>query len=566
MKKIILVLSTALLVLSSCSKFLMGLLVVAMFGAGVAVSCTKAEPEAGLEVPIEFGVTSEALTKATVVDASSLASTGFYVNATTGTLGSETAVWTNARFTVSGDRYRSEGKVWPEGADPHYRFYASNVSLTHGASGPTISATNTTDVVVAINDSPAYKTANGLSFSHVFGRIGSVVVEAESGFTISGINIRITPVTGGTYNLREGAGHTDRTGWAGLVTGSATTIATAVGGNPNDLYVVPGTYTLTATWTASKNGGFHTFTDKTVDVTVSAGMHNTITLTLGGGNLKYVPSFSVSASKRVEFAPGNLQAAYNGSTWAWKFADHQWDYVGNAEGNTKVSLTAPYVSGYSGTSTTVDLFGWVGASSTWSDVNQYGITSSTVSNSTNGYGNVTTESLKCDWGSIPGVESSCGIGWRAPTGDEWDYVVSTRSSAATVNSVPNARYTLACINTDGTAVNGMILFPDGVSISTSEATTWGSINRRSAWGTKCTASQWSALEAKGCVFLPAAGYRYGASAYSVSSEGYYWSCTPYPNNVNFSSCMLTFLSNDVTSNSGSFRYNGCSVRLVRNIN
>lgn len=261
---------------------LKGLILPALAGLAVCLSCTKVGLETEREVPIEFGVTSEALTKATVVDASTLAGTGFYANATTGALGAETSVWTNARFTVSGDRYRSEGKVWPNGTDPHYRFYASNVSLTYGASGPTVNATNGTDVIVAINDSPAYKTANGLSFSHVFGRIGSVVVEAESGFTISGINIRFIPVTGGTYSLREGAGHTDRTGWSGLTTGSATTIATVVGGNPNNLYVVPGTYTLTATWTASKNGASHTFTDKTVDVTVSAGMHNTITLTLGG--------------------------------------------------------------------------------------------------------------------------------------------------------------------------------------------------------------------------------------------------------------------------------------------
>ena len=546
------------------------LILTAALGVLFAVSCGKGDT-VEQEVSIKFSVSQDDLTKTEAVQIGTLVSSGFYANATTGAAGTEDAVWTNARFKFTGNNaghseFRSAGKVWPEGGNPGYRFYASNVPLSHTSSGPTVSATDETDVIVAINDSPAYKRVNDLIFKHIFARIDQVVVSAEDGFTISGVSIRITPVTGGTYNLRAGAGHTDRTGWSSLTTGSPVTIAKGRGSYFNDVYVVPGTYTLTATWTASKNGGFHTFTDKTIDVTFSAGMKNIIYLTLGGGNLKYVPSFSVSASKRVEFAPGNLQAAYNGSTWAWKFADHQWDYVGNAEGNTKVSSTAPYVSGYSGTSTTVDLFGWVGASSTWSGINQYGITSSTVRNNTDGYGNVTTESLKCDWGSIPGVESSYGIGWRAPTGDEWDYVVNTRSSAATVNSVPNARYTLACINTDGTAVNGMILFPDGVSISASEATTWGSINRRSTWGTKCTASQWSALEAKGCVFLPAAGYRYGASAYSVSSEGYYWSCTPYPNNVNFSSCMLNFLSNDVSSNSGTFRFNGCSVRLVRNIN
>ena len=73
--------------------------------------------------------------------------------------------------------------------------------------------------------------------------------------------------------------------------------------------------------------------------------------------------FSVSDSKKVSFSKGNLQATYNGSSWTWAFAANQWDYIGNAEGNTKVSDSTPFVSGYSGSSTTVDLFGWVGASS-----------------------------------------------------------------------------------------------------------------------------------------------------------------------------------------------------------
>ncbi len=539
---------------------LKGLILPALAGLAVCLSCTKVglEPDAGRDVPIEFNLAHEALTKATVVDASTLAVTGFYANATTGALGAETAAWTNARFTVSGDRYRSEGKVWPEGGNPNYRFYASNVSLTYGASGPTVNATNGTDVVVAINDSPAYKTANGLSFSHVFGRIGSVVVEAESGFTISGIDIRIIPVTGGTYSLREGAGHTDRTGWSGLTTGSATTIATAVGGNANDLYVVPGTYILTATWTASKNGASHTFTDKTVDVTVNAGMHNTITLTLGGGNLKYVPSFSVSATKKVEFAPGNLQATYNGSSWTWKFAEHQWDCVGNAAANTSINGDGTVSS-----NGTVDLFGWVGASSTWTEVAMYGISNSTSANSTSTYGNVATEPLKADWGSIPGVVSAYGDGWYTLSSTEWNYVIGERASGATVNGALNARYTEATINTDGTGVNGVILFPDGVTIAAGEVTAWGAINNTSSWATKCTTAQWSALESKGCVFLPAAGYRSGSSVSNVGSNGGYWSSTPNSSNVDYA--YGVYFGSGYMDPQGSYnRCFGFSVRLARN--
>ena len=93
--------------------------------------------------------------------------------------------------------------------------------------------------------------------------------------------------------------------------------------------------------------------------------------------------FSVNANgKQVVFAQGNLQASYYGSEWVWAIAGNQWDYIGDAAGNTSVTNTAPFIDGdYK----TVDLFGWVGASSTWTDVNRYGITSSTATNAADGY-------------------------------------------------------------------------------------------------------------------------------------------------------------------------------------
>ncbi len=38
--------------------------------------------------------------------------------------------------------------------------------------------------------------------------------------------------------------------------------------------------------------------------------------------------FSVSATKKVYFSKGNLQATYN-TSWSWAFATNQWDYIGN---------------------------------------------------------------------------------------------------------------------------------------------------------------------------------------------------------------------------------------------
>ena len=74
--------------------------------------------------------------------------------------------------------------------------------------------------------------------------------------------------------------------------------------------------------------------------------------------------FQINArGTKVCFAPGNLQATYNGSTWNWAFAENQWDYIGYyganlyVEGNGTVSVNG-----------TVDLFGWVGETSTWTGI------------------------------------------------------------------------------------------------------------------------------------------------------------------------------------------------------
>ncbi|MBQ0154797.1 MAG: hypothetical protein KBS70_08475, partial [Bacteroidales bacterium] len=48
-----------------------------------------------------------------------------------------------------------------------------------------------------------------------------------------------------------------------------------------------------------------------------------------------IGSFSVSPTTKVTFAPGNLQ--YQASTNTWRFAEHQYDYVGDA--NTNISAT-----------------------------------------------------------------------------------------------------------------------------------------------------------------------------------------------------------------------------------
>ena len=162
-------------------------------------------------------------------------------------------------------------------------------------------------------------------------------------------------------------------------------------------------------------------------------------------------------------------------------------------------------------------------------------------------------------------------GWSTLTGAEWVWIIgpttspnpstNCRASGSTVNGTSNARYAHATINTDGTSVNGIILFPDGVDFAASEFTTLGTVNGASTWATKCTSAQWTALAAKGCVFLPAAGYRSGASVSKAGSTGYYWtSSSPSITNKAY---LVYFYGGSLNTNSSESRSYGYSVRLVR---
>ena len=269
--------------------------------------------------------------------------------------------------------------------------------------------------------------------------------------------------------------------------------------------------------------------------------------------------FSVSATKKVRFSKGNLQAViasgptdtYNYTASSWKFAENQWDYIGSAAGNTTFAVGS-----------TVDLFGWVGTSATY---NTYGLCTQNADDNAC-YGNSNSDALKSDWGTLA-ISNGGNIsnsGWRTLTKDEWTYLFNTRTSGSKVDLIDDARYTMATINTDGTGVNGIILFPDGVTIAADEATTWNTINGGSDFATKCTKAQWTALADKGCVFLPAAGYRNGTSVSSANSDCNYWSSSAYESNAN-SAYQVLFKPSTLTPNSFGSRHSGLSVRLVRNV-
>ena len=91
----------------------------------------------------------------------------------------------------------------------------------------------------------------------------------------------------------------------------------------------------------------------------------------------------------------------------------------------------------------------------------------------------------------------------------------------------------------------MILYPDGYTAQTS--------------GTSYTSADWAAMEAAGCVFLPAAGQRTESVLSSVNRNICYW--LSYASSDQFA---YAAFSNNETNVSVimNFRYLGYSVRLV----
>ena len=201
--------------------------------------------------------------------------------------------------------------------------------------------------------------------------------------------------------------------------------------------------------------------------------------------------FSVSESKQVRFALGNLEYdSING----YSFATHQYDYGGD--------------------------FGW-----------------GTGSNPT------LTSTDDADYPSFDDWGNYIGGGWRTLTGDEWYYVIWDRADASAKRGAATV-----C------GVHGMILLPDNWSGGTFTAGFNG-------WSTNVyDASSWSDMEDAGAVFLPAAGSRYGTELDDVGAFGYYWSSTPYYEDIAY---YMGFNDYGVYYYDNSYRFFGHFVRLVQ---
>ena len=258
--------------------------------------------------------------------------------------------------------------------------------------------------------------------------------------------------------------------------------------------------------------------------------------------------FTISASGgKVQFSQGNLQ--YQASTNTWRFATNQYDYIGNAAGNTSPSSTQTawidyFNWGTSGYDHGANYYQPWSTSTTRSDYYAYG------SSSKNLYDAKDDNSMrgKADWGynAISNGGNTENSGWRVLTKDEWAYLISSRSETY--------RYAKGTIH----GTNGLMLFPDGFTLPTGVSIS--NANTTDASYTSYSDETWTALEAAGVVFLPATGMRNGTSVSETGSVGNYWSSTcmnaDRVYNIRFDGSSLNLV------NDGD-RQNGFPVRLVK---
>ena len=394
----------------------------------------------------------------------------------------------------------------------------------------------------------------------------NVTTSSEAATCVTGFNNKVTvdftdasftysQTNGGNITLPSGSGER----WAILLPQEA-----MEAGEAGSAYSVDGAYTGTCDAVpAIYDNGFLT-AGIVVNVTTEV---NPGEIPVGAINGK----FTINADgDQVYFSQGNLQ--YQASTNTWRFAEHQWDYVGGYDVNYLIDYGNVYDNGlkcdnslisssYNGW---VDLFGW--GTSGWNNGNIYYQPYDTESfwDSESGYGYGPTDGTNygydlagtyanADWGVYNAISNGGNTPnqWRTLTEPEWGYVFNNR------NTPSGIRYAKGIVND----VKGVILLPDDWN---SSVYTLNYTNRPIApYSTnEITLANWETMETNGAVFLPASGWRSGTSYYNSYGWGKYWSVTNYYNNeayiVNFYDSSLSYTNYDR-------RPYGFSLRMARDV-
>lgn len=433
-------------------------------------------------------------------------------------------------------------------------------SLANSASSVTLPAVQESEDGNLISNFPMYATTSdeNLAFKNLFGALKLHLQQADA--TVSRIEVTADVEINGNFDIDNSGEYPEVTyadGGSYTTTLICTTPQDITNGHDFFIAMPAGTYSNLTIKIQNAGYGVEKHSPEGATITIERSLY--FTLGFQALNMPIPPDdgvwglFSVSPIQQVWIAAGNLQYNKNlGSFTApdgtlqngtWRFAEHQWDFVGYG-GNRAGTVEGS--NNYSNASWTA---------SSWVDQFQWGATGynglnprpwiDTIAN----YPTMpaTIAGTHYDWGVY------CIPGWRTLSKDEWQYLEhganrnggSSKIAAATVNGV-----------------HGAILLPD---IWNGPALPVAGINTSTSYnGNVFAAEQWAEYEAFGAAFLPVTNMRTGGNGLNspaFQDGAYYWSATVATNGA-----WMTTISGNGKAFGGNPRpFNSMlSVRLVKN--
>lgn len=261
--------------------------------------------------------------------------------------------------------------------------------------------------------------------------------------------------------------------------------------------------------------------------------------------------FSVSPTRKVRIAPGNLQ--YNLNSHTWRFAEHPYDVVEqNGDAIGKDYATYKQNSTHGGW---MGLFAW--GTSGWQDSpcrEAYYPNTTATKGRVNGndvyyLGGVYSNSMvndyaNADWGIYNAIENPAtgntdpAGSWRTLTISEWNYLLDTRYEL--FNGMQWCA-DIVSVNFAGGAVKGIMIYPDGIMDKpdgiSADIDGWLTDDDSSPVEATLTEREYEILMEEGCAFLPAAGIRLRSRNLGAT----YWGYSDVDTSANVSDVNVDFM-------------------------
>lgn len=288
----------------------------------------------------------------------------------------------------------------------------------------------------------------------------------------------------------------------------------------------------------------------------------------GAINSKAVFTVNVADNVKVYFSQGNLQyqATDNGvaghtthtvqgggtANGIFRFAEHQYDIIGNTQGNTSTGSTQTLWQ---------DLFCWAtsGGNSSYPPYKR----------ATSSFSYKTIAGTNYEWGYYNAISNGGDTpgAWRCLTKKEWCCLLGFQTSYVTPRPDATSKRSKATVNT----IQGVVILPDEWNKDAVSDIPWTSGASDFATNTY-SLEQWDKMEQNGAVFLPVAGYRTTSSSSWSWTKAGYWSTdnystsssSYYPFCVYFNSSAFSYY-NYSSSSSSCYSYSVMSVRLVQDV-